>query len=64
MRNEVVSIFDAMVGRMLAGVLNLSSAHPAAVCLMLVGLAALVGSIWLETLGVRFQRPRRSQESL
>ena len=50
----IVSIFDALAGRMIAGVLNLSSSHPVAVALMLSVLMILVCGLWLEMMGVRF----------
>lgn len=62
MRNDVVSIFDAAVGRLLAGVLNLSSAHPVVVAVMLAVLTALVCTVWMETMGVRLQRTPAQQD--
>lgn len=66
----VVSVFDALAGRMIAGVLNLSSSHPVAVGLMLAVLMILVCGIWLETMGVRLggtsardRRPTRLRRS-
>ena len=49
----LVSIFDALAGRMIAGVLNLSSSHPVVVGLMLAVLMILVCNVWLEMMGFR-----------
>jgi hypothetical protein len=57
MWNRVVSLFDVVAGRMIAGVLNLSSAHPVAMVLILAVLAALVCTTWLDLIGVRFDEP-------
>lgn len=59
MWNNVVSFFDVMAGRMMAGVLNLSSDHPVVMLSILALLLVLVCTVWVDLMEIRLDALRR-----
>lgn len=64
MWNTIVTTADSLVGRLMLGVLNLSSDHP----VLFIGAAAvllcLTLSVWIDLLGLRLEMVRTMSDSL